>query len=426
MKRKNILSICLLAATSLASCVSEEISTTKSGEGVMTLDVELLKPQATRADVNTSEFPVVIYNAEGTAVKSFSQLADVPKQVPLEVGDYTVESHTPGMMEKIMTTPYYKGTDDVTILKGINTKADVVCKMANGSFTINYSSAFITDFSSWDITIDDGGESALHFSNTDGNDPATVYMAFEDNVSKLTVNFKGKTTAGNTISASNTLTKKEASEKYDDDNTNFSGGDAIVINFEPVASTEGNITGITLTADIRFEEHEEWISMEVGDKEGSYEPVDPNPGGDPDQPGGGEITLNLPAPISYPYLGAGSVDPSLGDTYLAATAGLKSIIVSISSTSEDMISSLGQLGAEYDVDFVSGAEIVDNQNVVALFNSLGQPLSVPSQGDTSYNFPIGNFFGFLQVLVGSHSFYLTVTDMNGNSKSGTVNITITQ
>ncbi|MGN0218572.1 MAG: DUF4493 domain-containing protein, partial [Bacteroidaceae bacterium] len=281
MKRKNILSICLLAATSLASCVSEEISTTKSGEGVMTLDVELLKPQATRADVNTSEFPVVIYNAEGTAVKSFSQLADVPKQVPLEVGNYTVESHTPGMMEKIMTAPYYKGTDDVTILKGINTKADVVCKMANGSFTINYSSAFITDFSSWDITIDDGGESALHFSNTDGNDPATVYMAFEENVSKLTVNFKGKTTAGNTISASNTLTKVAASEKYDDDNPYFSGGDAIVINFEPVASSEGNITGVTLTADIRFEEHEEWISMEVGDKEGSYEPVDPNPGGDP-------------------------------------------------------------------------------------------------------------------------------------------------
>ena len=424
MKRKNILSICLLAATSLASCVSEEISTTKSGEGVMTLDVELLKPQATRADVNTSEFPVVIYNAEGTAVKSFSQLADVPKQVPLEVGNYTVESHTPGMMEKIMTTPYYKGTEDVTILKGINSKADVVCKMANGSFTINYSSAFITDFSSWDITIDDGGESALHFSNTDGNDPAIIYMAFEENVSKLTVNFKGKTTAGNTISASNTLTKVAASEKYDDDNTDFSGGDAIVINFEPVASSEGNITGVTLTADIRFEEHEEWISMEVGDKEGGFVPDTPYPG--PDEPGGGEITMNLPAPISFPILGADDVSPSLGDTYLAATAGFRSITVSISSTSADMNSSLTALSTQYGVDFISGAEIVDNQNVVALFDSLGQPLSVPTQGDTSYNFPIGNFFGFLQVLAGSHTFYLTVTDMQGNTKSGSVNITITQ
>ena len=378
MKRKNILSICLLAATSLASCVSEEISTTKSGEGVMTLDVELLKPQATRADVNTSEFPVVIYNAEGTAVKSFSQLADVPKQVPLEVGDYTVESHTPGMMEKIMTTPYYKGTEDVTILKGINTKADVVCKMANGSFTINYSSAFITDFSSWDITIDDGGESALHFSSTDGNEPATVYMAFEENVSKLTVNFKGKTTAGNTISASNTLTKVAASEKYDDDNTDFSGGDAIVINFEPVASSEGNITGVTLTADIRFEEHEEWISMEVGDKEGSYEPVDPNPGGDPDQPGGDDIVLNIPAPITY-------------------DAG---------------------------VDLAGGDDVVDNQNFVNLFESVGQSLQVPSEGDTSYTFPVGNFFGFLDILPGEHHFNLTAIDLNGNSKSGELVITV--
>ena len=262
----------------------------------------------------------------------------------------------------------------------------------------------------------------MHFSNTDGIDPATVYMAFEENVSKLTVNFKGKTTAGNTISASNTLTKVAASEKYDDDNTDFSGGDAIVINFEPVASSEGNITGVTLTADIRFEEHEEWISMEVGDKEGGFVPDTPDPG--PDEPGGGEITMNLPAPISFPILGADSVSPSLGDTYLAATAGFRSITVSISSTSADMNNSLAELSTQYGVDFISGAEIVDNQNVVALFDSLGQPLSVPTQGDTSYNFPIGNFFSFLQVLAGSHTFYLTVTDMQGNTKSGSVNITI--
>lgn len=424
MKRKNILSICLLAATSLASCVSEEISTTKSGEGVMTLDVELLKPQATRADVNTSEFPVVIYNAEGTAVKSFSQLADVPKQVPLEVGNYTVESHTPGMMEKIMTTPYYKGTEDVTILKGINSKADVVCKMANGSFTINYSSAFITDFSSWDITIDDGGESALHFSSTDGNEPATVYMAFEENVSKLTVNFKGKTTAGNTISASNTLTKVAASEKYDDDNTNFSGGDAIVINFEPVASSEGNITGVTLTADIRFEEHEEWISMEVGDKEGSYEPVDPNPGGDPDQPGGDDIVLNIPAPITFDAGMGDSTDPSLGDVNIQTPNGLKSLIVRLVTTSSEFNDLLPELKASTGVDLAGGDDVVDNQNFVNLFESVGQSLQVPSEGDTSYTFPVGNFFGFLDILPGEHHFNLTAIDLNGNSKSGELVITV--
>ena len=136
--------------------------------------------------------------------------------------------------------------------------------------------------------------------------------------------------------------------------------------------------------------------------------------------------MNLPAPISFPILGADDVSPSLGDTYLAATAGFRSITVSISSTSAEMNSSLAALSTEYGVDFISGAEIVDNQNVVELFDSLGQPLSVPTQGDTSYNFPIGNFFGFLQVLAGSHTFYLTVTDMQGNTKSGSVNITITE
>lgn len=73
---------------------------------------------------------------------------------------------------------------------------------------------------------------------------------------------------------------------------------------------------------------------------------------------------------------------------------------------------------------MSGAEIVDNQNVVTLFNDLQQPLSVPSQGDKSYNFPIGNFFDLLQVLQGEHTFYLNVTDMTGASKAGSVSITV--
>ena len=90
-----------------------------------------------------------------------------------------------------------------------------------------------------------------------------------------------------------------------------------------------------------------------------------------------------------------------------------------------MVSSVGDLNTNYGVDFIGGAEIVGNQDVVTLFNDLNQPLSVPAEGDTEYTFPIGNFFELLQVLVGEHTFHLTVTDMEGNTKTGTVVITIT-
>lgn len=420
MKYAKIICTGMLAATALASCVSEDIPTGKSGEGTMALNVDLLKPQATRADINTDKFPVIIYDSNNNTVKSYDQLANMPKLVPLSVGEYTVKAHTPGDMKKIMTTPYYSGVDTVEILKDINTKADVVCRMANGSFTIRYANDFTSSFSSWNITIDDGGTSALHFSDADGHTPAIVYMAFEENVDKLTVNFKGKTTSGNVINTSNILTKQQASEKYDEDNANFSGGDAIVINFTPVASIEGQITGITLTADIRFEEYDDWVDMEVEDKGGNTPVI-------PDEPGDeGEITLNLPAPISIPLFDASGVDTSLGDTYIAASAGIKSLTVRIESTSEDMVTSLGELGEQYGVDFLSGAEVVNNQSVVSLFESLGQTLSVPTAGDKEYNFPIGNFFTFLCVLEGEHTFYLTVTDMNGNTKSGSVVATVAE
>ena len=238
----------------------------------------------------------------------------------------------------------------------------------------------------------------------------------------LKVNFRGVTTTGSTVAANYVLTKNMADESYDDDRKNFGGGDAITLNFNPTESTEGNVTSITINADVTFTETNETIDVEVVDKPGfedggSTGGEDPNP----DKP----ITINLPADISYPAF-TEPEDPSIGNTYIAAEKGLKSITVSIVSTSADMNSSLADLNTQYNVDFITGAEIVSNQNVVALFESLGQTLDVPAEGDKEYTFPIGNFFGFLKVLAGEHTFNLTVTDMEGNTKSGKLKITVTE
>lgn len=120
-----------------------------------------------------------------------------------------------------------------------------------------------------------------------------------------------------------------------------------------------------------------------------------------------------------------ATDPSLGDTYIAAENGIKSIKVKMSSTSEDMISSLNDLAGNYDgVDFISGAEVVGNQEMVRLFGDLGQTLAVPAEGDTEYTFPIGNFFTLLAFLPGEHTFTLTITDMQGNTKDGLLKLTV--
>ena len=59
-----------------------------------------------------------------------------------------------------------------------------------------------------------------------------------------------------------------------------------------------------------------------------------------------------------------------------------------------------------------------------MFSDLDQTLEVPAEGDTEYVFPIGNFFGFLMLLPGDHSFELLVTDVQGNTKSGELTLTV--
>lgn len=421
----NIYKILLMSSAiglGLSSCVSEELSSGLEGKenGSMSINVDMLRPSSTRA-IDTKDFPVKITSIkDNKVVKTYDKASEVPNTITLPVGYYYAEAHTPGELQKIMTTPYYKGRDDFEILQGINTKSTVTCKMANGSFKVKYSDEFASAFATWTISIDDGTESVIQFTNEDGLTPSTIYMTFEENVDFLTANFKGTTTSGNKISTSNKLTKKQASEQYDNDDECFSGGDAIVINFSPVESTEGDITGITLNANISFEETEKWYDMEVTDKETSG--GNDNPGGDNIGGGGSSaITLDLPSDMTV----NASTDPSLGDTYIYAENGIQSITVGISSTSPEMISSLQDLAGNYEgVDFLSSTEIVENQNVVALFSDLGQSLDVPTKGQESYTFPIGNFFLLLAFLPGEHTFGLTVTDTQGNSVSGSLTLTV--
>ena len=431
MDIKNSLLLGALSVFALTSCVNENDDLYKVGQstGTLELDVDILQP-ISRAITEVDNFPVYLYDAEGKQVQSWSKVSDVPEKITLSVGNYTVVSHTPGEIAKQMSSPYYNGAKDVEILKGVTSGANVVCRMENSPITVSYAEDFTDVFVSWEITIDDSeagadSQTAISFTNTSSS-TAPIYVYYgEDGVKALKVNFRGTTKDGSTVVSKQVLTKNQAEKTYENDRENFGGGDALTLVFRPVESTDGKITTITINAEVTFTETNETIDVTVVDKSNMDDPGDePGPGDDPTPGEGDKITLNLPAPISYPLFGAGSVDKSLGDTQIAAEDGLKSIVVKVESTSSDMLSSLNDLKAQYGVDFVGGAEIVENQDVVQLFNDLKQPLSVPTQGDKSYTFPIGNFFGLLQVLQGEHTFNLSVTDMNGQVKTGKVVITI--
>ncbi len=414
-----------IALMAFSSCMNEDLEskfTAGGDEGTLELNVEVLQPA--RRDVSTTDFPVVIKDASGTVVKEYATVGEVPSSIQMSVGNYTVESHTPGNIAKSMPSPYYKGAADVEIVKDVNSPVEVVCKMENSQVTVNYDNEFRNVFSEWEITIEDGSNTVMSFKTT-ANQSSTVYWYFGDGgVKQIVVNFRGTTASGNTIAARNVLTKNQSSQGgYDDDEENFTGGDLITMNFAPTESTEGKITGINISASVVFDETTENITVDVIDVPGLD---DPNQGGGSGGGSGeeGSITLNLPNDIT---MSPGNIpDASKGDTYIAASAGIKSIKVTIISDSQEMNESLADLNTNFAVDFLAGAEVVDNQNLVALFRSLGKTISVPARGDREYTFPVGNFFTLLQVLVGNHRFNMTVTDMDDNTKSGTILIKVVE
>lgn len=419
MKSYNAILLSILAVVSLNSCVKDSsYGKDAKGSGELAITVDKGQPQ-TKALSEVTDFPVEIKSGEQT-IKYYNTVLEVPTSLRLDVGDYVVSSHTPGNLTRKMNEPYYKGSTDVQIMAGITSHADVICTMQNSKIVIKYGTDFFNVFSSWVITIEDGTDTVLSFTQEDprSNDQTVIFWQFITQVTDLYINFTGWTKEGNSkISQKYTLSKSAIQTHYDDDKNYFAGGDVLIFTFTPEESTAGTIQSIILSATIEFTEEEETVVVNVEDVP-TYDPSGEEED-DPDHPTLIPIKLSIPNPITLP------ADPSLGDVKIEAENGIASLMVKVTSSSEEMISSLEGVAAEYaGVDLVTGCEVVANTALVNFLGSLGQVITVPSNGDTEYTFPVGNFFSFLSLLSGEHQFTMTVTDKDGNTKSGTIKITV--
>ena len=432
MKIYNTFIIGLMTVAGLASCVSEDIKSNldKTATGRMALDVSLLEPQSlTRAQEEALDFPVEVVSEDGTYSVTYESVEDVPASVVLPVGNYTVTSHTAGKCLKKRNAPYYEGTSPMEILNQTTTNVEVVCKMKNSHIQVNYDDEFLSLFDSWTVTINDGGETALDFSSNSNR--KEYYWLFEDEVESLTLNFSGVLKSdGSTINAQSALTKSMVDERYDDDTKYFRGGDELIVNFGvlPEDPKTGKITTVTINASVVFTETGDEMKVDVTDTENTQGggQNDPNPQ-DPQTGDDNAIAITLPAPVTLSADDAATADPTSGDVVMHAEKGLKSVMVKVESSSSDMMSELAAVAEGYEgVDLVNGCEVVGNQNLVAFLGSLGKEITVPAEGDTDYTFPVGQFYLFLGILPGTHNFIMTVTDMEGNKKSGTLQVTITE
>ena len=433
MKIFNIFTLGALFVCTFSSCEMKKELLSGLEEsyemGALELDVTVKQPVSrsrAEANVSTNNFPVII---QGTSVgiedvkKEYNTVDGVPETIQVPVGNYNVSSHTPGELQKKMDAPYYAGNTDITVTKDIETVANVVCKMANSRIQVNYGDEFKTSFKSWTITVDDGSETALTFTNEDEN-PAPVYWLFGENVKSITVNITAITNDGNTVRDRRVFTKSDASENYEDVGDSFTGGDAIEINMGITESATGNVTGITIEANITFENHEDTVDIPTVDEDDSDESTEPTP--TPDE---GNITLNLPADVTY-SISEGDA-PASADAYIASEAGLDKIVVTIVAGNDAFQAILVDLTMDGQ-SFLSengGVDLIDNADFGSLVSTVGS--EAPTDGCKEYTFPIGAFFTFLN-MTGvtdpgkSHEFHITVTDKNGKEATGVFKVTINE
>lgn len=435
MKLNKIFTIGTLALFSLTSCeLKNDLMGSlvdKDDMGALELGVSVKQPvsqRSTKAEVSTDNFPTTIQGIStevADILKQYETLAEMPASINVPVGQYTVSSHTPGELEKKMDSPYYAGSTDITVSKGITSQVNVECRMANSRIQMKYGDDFKGAFSSWTITIDDGTETALSYTESD-LDPDPIYWHFGDNITSITVNIRAVTTKGNTVSDKRIFRKSDVSQNYAEEGDAFTGGDALEITMGTVESSTGDLEGISITANITFEDEEEAVEIPTTDPDEPTDPEEPEEGGEETD---GAVTLKLPADVTY-SIDAGDA-PSSADAYIASKAGLDKIIVTITAGNEAFQAILVDLTMDGQSFLAEngGVNLIDNSDFGNLVATVGS--SAPTDGVTEYTFPIGAFFTFLDMTGAtddgkSHEFHITVIDKNGETASGVFKVTINE
>lgn len=446
MKAINKWALAVAMLAGLASCeMKNEIlgKDPMTGDtGTLNLYVETGKTTKGTTD-QVDQFPVTITGTDVEYTKKFDSYAELKQagDVTLPVGTYTIEACSPGEFKSEMSEPFYGGKlENVKIVKGQTAETSVVCTMQNVKISISFTEEFLATYQDWTITVTDkSGHIKTYTKAKDGETPAPVYWKMDEGVETIYINGTAKTNGNEDVTISGTAKKSNLPEFEEGDDTSFVGGDELKIDFNPVkveGSTPGiEKDGIQITITLFNSEKNENVEI----------PVDPGTdGGDTEEPGtgedggdeggeegdGGGETAAGPT-ISFPqstYTLLKDIEKN-ADATITAEAGLKSVKVKITAGNEGFSNALDLLVSS-GIDFSTGVELVDNKPLEGVIGIIAPGLKVPSERAPDYKFPVGSFFEVLSDAGATdstgHIFDITVTDQNGKTASGKLNVIVTE
>ncbi len=132
------------------------------------------------------DFSVIFYDSEGGHYGGFTKFSDMPEQVRLKEGNYSLKAYYGYNKPVAFDEPYYEGNAVFTVNGGINTPVQVVSKLANVLIKVNYTDRFKEVFGNYSLdvmsehTVNENGQ--YYSLNFKGNDKRVGFVKVAETI----------------------------------------------------------------------------------------------------------------------------------------------------------------------------------------------------------------------------------------------------
>ena len=367
-----------------------------------TVDGNVSRAEATRADVDINSFDCAIYNESGdTLIQSFKYGERPAEAIALDAGKYLLKMSSGEAVGAAFDSPVYGLTEPFTIVRKQTTALNnLVCTLQNIQVTISYSAdlrASLSDDTTATLTV---GSASLVYGV---DETRSGYFKAEKALNDIDVLVKGMYTQEGKAPAAfefNTTIKDVKAGQHSD------------IQLYIEYSSEGSIS-ISVTIDGWVVDQS--IVYDLAQLISENVMVD-----DDDKP---TITLvggDIDAPVSLAqtdFDANGNCTKSVV-VDIASKNPIASVLVAISSTNPTMVASLAEYGLTESIDLCNAGA------ASGALKLMGLAVNNQVLGATAVSYNITGQMKLLSEFVGTHCFTTTVTDELGGATTKTLAITI--
>lgn len=416
----------IFAAVAMFTACNEEVIT--DGTGSLNLKIgEVSDKYMTKAGaIDTDEFYVTLTDWSGNAVESdgvtyrnilYKNLPDEISGLPSGPYTISVSSHEEAPAASF-DTPVYGGSTDFTVKTGATTPVTVRCTVQNVKVTINPSAGFLSELTSYTITVtnEDGG--SVHWTNdaavTGSNVTTDLTLPAHFSVSALDVNVTGYRKINGAE-----LNLQENAE-WNGKIANVAAADHHIINIDArTTGAAGGENGITITVD-GSQLNEVESNLDVPGFEDV--PVDGPDWGENeeggDEEGGAEapevegLELIWPGNESFERTELKS-EMSVNLT-INAVHGIKEFVVYVNSPTVDFVTAVAAMGAQGETENDAVLDFSDDMVVEGMCAI--ELISESPIGKTTVDFPLSGLLPLI-IDVGNpesdtvHTFTMYLKDM---------------